>query len=133
MLHPLLYRSRADLSEANTAVDVRNVRYNNVTISNSDAGVMIKAYPDNIGTVTNITYTGFTLVSTAHHPLRVSAYPHGRAPLHIPSASNLFVIRFVLLTWGVDINAFWAGNGVDTGKLSITDVTFSNFVVSSVS
>ncbi|KAJ6465762.1 pectin lyase-like protein [Mycena sanguinolenta] len=79
----------------NTAVDVRNVRYNNVTISNSDAGVMIKAYPDNVGTVTNISYTGFTFTA--------AAYP-------------------------IDINAFWMGNGVDTGKLSITDVSFSNFV-----
>ncbi|KAJ7674256.1 pectin lyase-like protein [Mycena rosella] len=80
---------------ANTAVDVRNVRYNNVTISNSDAGVEFKAYPNNIGTVTNITYTGFTL------------RPH---------------------TQSAGINSFWAGDGVDTGKLSITDVTFSNFV-----
>ncbi|KAJ7603219.1 pectin lyase-like protein [Mycena polygramma] len=79
---------------ANIAVDVRNVRYNNVTISNSDAGVMIKAYPNNIGTVTNISYTGFTLSA--------AAYP-------------------------IDINAFWAGDGSDTGKLSITDVSFTNF------
>ncbi|KAJ7305528.1 pectin lyase-like protein [Mycena albidolilacea] len=79
---------------ANTAVDVRNVRYNNVTISNSDAGVMIKAYPNNVGTVTNITYTGFTFVTMQP----------------------------------ADINAFWMGDGVDTGKLSISDVSFSNFV-----
>ncbi|KAJ7607524.1 pectin lyase-like protein [Roridomyces roridus] len=56
----------------NTNVSVQNVRYTNVTISNSDAGVMLKSYPD--------------------------------------------------------INSFWAGNGVDTGKLSITDITFQNFV-----
>ncbi|KAJ6578722.1 pectin lyase-like protein [Mycena vulgaris] len=80
---------------ANTAVDVRNVRYSNVTISNSDAGVMLKAYPNNVGTVTNISYTGFTFTA--------AAYP-------------------------IDINSFWAGDGVDSGRLSITDVTFSNFV-----
>ncbi|KAJ7836685.1 pectin lyase-like protein, partial [Mycena olivaceomarginata] len=86
---------RCKFTSANTAVDVRNVRYNNVTISNSDAGVMIKAYPNNVGTVTNITYTGFTFTA--------AAYP-------------------------IDINAFWMGDGVDTGKLSISDVSFSNFV-----
>lgn len=66
----------------NTAVDVQHVYYSDVTLSNSDAGghfafeathhvfgtdhltstVMIKSYPDNAGTVKNITYTGFTLV-----------------------------------------------------------------------
>ncbi|KAJ6625995.1 pectin lyase-like protein [Mycena sp. CBHHK59/15] len=80
---------------ANTAVNVQNVRYSNVTISNSDAGVMIKAYPNNAGVVKNITYTGFTFTA--------AAYP-------------------------IDINAFWAGDGVDAGTLSITDVSFSNFV-----
>ncbi|KAJ7153415.1 pectin lyase fold/virulence factor [Mycena crocata] len=47
----------------NTAVDVRNVRYNNVTISNSKAGIEIKSYPNIVGTITSITYTGFTFVS----------------------------------------------------------------------
>ncbi|KAJ7726842.1 pectin lyase-like protein [Mycena maculata] len=79
----------------NTAVNVQNVVYTDVTISNSDAGIMIKAYPDNIGTVTNITYNDFTLSA--------AAYP-------------------------IYISAFWAGNGVDTGKLSITDVTFNSIV-----
>ncbi|KAJ3814234.1 pectin lyase-like protein [Lentinula lateritia] len=46
-----------------TGVDVQNVYYSDVTISNSDAGVMIKSYPNCQGTVKNITYTGFTLVS----------------------------------------------------------------------
>ncbi|EIN04811.1 pectin lyase-like protein [Punctularia strigosozonata HHB-11173 SS5] len=78
----------------NTAVDVQNVYYSDVTLSNSDAGVMIKSYPDNVGTVKNITYTGFTLTTVA--------YP-------------------------IDIDAFWMGNGEDTGKLSITDVSFSGF------
>ncbi|KAJ7092425.1 pectin lyase-like protein [Mycena belliarum] len=79
---------------ANTAVNVQNVVYNNVTISNSDAGVMIKSYPDNVGIVKNITYNGFTMSA--------AAYP-------------------------IYISAFWAGNGVDTGKLAISDVTFNNF------
>ncbi|KAJ7258055.1 pectin lyase-like protein [Mycena haematopus] len=78
-----------------TSVNVQNVFYSDVTISNSDAGVMIKSYPDNIGIVKNITYTGFTL-SAAAYPLYISA--------------------------------FWAGNGVDTGKLQISDVTFENIV-----
>jgi polygalacturonase len=47
---------------ANTAVNVQNVVYNDVTISNSDAGIEIKAYPDNVGIVKNITYNTFTMV-----------------------------------------------------------------------
>ncbi|KAJ7607523.1 pectin lyase-like protein [Roridomyces roridus] len=78
--------------DTNTAVNVQNVVYSDVTISNSDAGIMIKAYPDNIGTVKNITYNNFQM-SAAAYPLYISA--------------------------------FWAGNGVDTGKLSISDVTFN--------
>ncbi|KAF8167068.1 pectin lyase-like protein [Mycena galopus ATCC 62051] len=83
--------------DANTAVDVQNVYYSDVTISNSDAGVMIKSYPDNagvIGVVKNITYTGFTLDA--------AAYP-------------------------IYISVFWAGDGVDTGSLQISDVNFENF------
>ncbi|KAJ7832298.1 pectin lyase-like protein [Mycena leptocephala] len=79
----------------NTAVNVQNVVYSDVTISNSDAGVMIKSYPDNVGIVKNITYNSFTLSA--------AAYP-------------------------IYISAFWAGNGVDTGKLAISGVTFNNFV-----
>ncbi|KAJ7726843.1 pectin lyase-like protein [Mycena maculata] len=77
----------------NTAVDVQNVYYSDVTISNSDAGIMIKSYPDNIGIVKNITYTGFTMTAAAY-------------PLYI--------------------SVFWAGDGVDTGELSISDVTFND-------
>ncbi|KAJ7457099.1 pectin lyase-like protein [Mycena latifolia] len=77
----------------NTAVNVQNVFYSDVTVSNSDAGIMIKSYPDNIGIVKNITYTGFTFSA--------AAYP-------------------------IYISAFWAGDGVDTGKLAISDVTFNN-------
>ncbi|KAJ3822091.1 pectin lyase-like protein [Lentinula raphanica] len=47
-----------------TGVDVQNVFYSDVTISNSDAGVMIKSYPNCQGTVKNVTYTGFTLGGT---------------------------------------------------------------------
>ncbi|KAJ7735921.1 pectin lyase-like protein [Mycena metata] len=79
--------------DANTAVNVQNVFYSDVTVSNSDAGIMIKSYPDNVGIVKNITYTGFTF-SAAAYPLYISA--------------------------------FWAGNGVDTGKLAISDVTFND-------
>ncbi|KAF7369762.1 hypothetical protein MVEN_00308300 [Mycena venus] len=78
-----------------TTVNVQNVFYSDVTISNSDAGIMIKSYPDNIGIVKNITYTGFTMTAAAY-------------PLYI--------------------SAFWAGDGVDTGKLAISDVTFNNIV-----
>jgi len=81
--------------DANTAVNVQNVVYSDVTISNSDAGIEIKAYPDNVGIVKNITYNTFTMSA--------AAYP-------------------------IAINVFWAGNGVDTGKLSISDVTFNNIV-----
>ncbi|KAJ6578721.1 pectin lyase-like protein [Mycena vulgaris] len=79
----------------NTAVNVQNVVYNDVTVSNSDAGIMIKSYPDNIGIVKNITYNEFAF-SAAAYPLYISA--------------------------------FWAGNGVDTGKLAISDVIFNNIV-----
>ncbi|KAJ6465763.1 pectin lyase-like protein [Mycena sanguinolenta] len=78
-----------------TTVDVQNVFYSDVTISNSDAGIMIKAYPDNIGIVKNLTYTGFTM-SAAAYPLYISV--------------------------------FWMGDGVDTGALQISDVTFDNIV-----
>ncbi|KAJ6554404.1 pectin lyase-like protein [Mycena capillaripes] len=81
--------------DADTTVNVQNVVYSDVTISNSDAGIMIKAYPDNVGIVKNITYNTFTLSA--------AAYP-------------------------IYISAFWAGNGVDTGKLAISDVTFNNIV-----
>jgi rhamnogalacturonan hydrolase len=45
-----------------SGVSVENVFYSDVTISNSDAGVEFKSYPNCAGTVRNITYTGFTLV-----------------------------------------------------------------------
>jgi rhamnogalacturonan hydrolase len=45
-----------------TGVSVENVLYSDVTISNSEAGVELKSYPNCAGTVRNITYTGFTLV-----------------------------------------------------------------------
>ncbi|KAF8579989.1 glycoside hydrolase family 28 protein [Ramaria rubella] len=77
-----------------TGVSVENVFYSDVTISNSDAGVEFKSYPNCAGTVRNITYTGFTLSA--------AAYP-------------------------IAINSFWEGDGVDTGTLSISDVTFENF------
>ncbi|KAJ7200595.1 pectin lyase-like protein [Mycena pura] len=76
----------------NTAVNVQNVVYRNVTISNSDAGIMIKSYPDNVGIVKNISYTDFQM-SAAAYPLYISV--------------------------------FWAGDGVDTGKLQISDVNFN--------
>ncbi|KAJ3881076.1 pectin lyase-like protein [Lentinula edodes] len=59
-----------------TGVDVQNVYYSDVTISNSDAGVMIKSYPNCAGTVRNITYTGFTL-SAAAYPIYISAFWQG--------------------------------------------------------
>jgi len=77
-----------------TGVSVQNVVYRNVTISNSDAGVEFKSYPNCAGTVKNISYSDFTLSA--------AAYP-------------------------IAINSFWEGDGKDTGSLSITDVTFTNF------
>ncbi|KAJ3762056.1 pectin lyase-like protein [Lentinula raphanica] len=59
-----------------TGVDVQNVYYSDVTISNSDAGVMIKSYPNCQGTVKNVTYTGFTL-SAAAYPIYISAFWEG--------------------------------------------------------
>ncbi|KAF8196296.1 pectin lyase fold/virulence factor [Mycena galopus ATCC 62051] len=60
---------------ADTTVDVQNVYYSDVTISNSDAGVMIKSYPDNagIGIVKNITYTVFILDAAAY-PIYISVF-----------------------------------------------------------
>ncbi|KAE9395839.1 pectin lyase-like protein [Gymnopus androsaceus JB14] len=57
-------------------VDVQNVFYSDVSISNSDAGVMIKSYPNCQGTVKNITYTGFTLDAAAY-PIYISAFWEG--------------------------------------------------------
>ncbi|KAJ7459470.1 pectin lyase-like protein [Mycena galericulata] len=76
----------------NTAVNVQNVVYTDVTISNSDAGIMIKSYPDNIGIVKNITYNDFAMCFLVDFTLRIMA----------------------------------AGDGVDTGELQISDVTFNN-------
>ncbi|KAJ4489789.1 pectin lyase-like protein [Lentinula lateritia] len=59
-----------------TGVDVQNVYYSDVTISNSDAGVMIKSYPNCAGTVKNVTFTGFTL-SAAAYPIYISAFWEG--------------------------------------------------------
>ncbi|KAJ3866068.1 pectin lyase-like protein [Lentinula novae-zelandiae] len=59
-----------------TGVDVQNVYYSDVTISNSDAGVMIKSYPNCQGTVKNVTYTGFTLDAAAY-PIYISAFWEG--------------------------------------------------------
>ncbi|KAJ7603220.1 pectin lyase-like protein [Mycena polygramma] len=92
--------------DANTAVDVQNVVYSDVTISNSDAGVMIKSYPDNVGTVKNITYNTFTLV-------RLSLL------FMVDLSTQLISVRCGI--------SHLAGNGVDTGKLSISDVTFNGF------
>lgn len=36
---------------ADTTVNVQNVVYSDVTVSNSDAGIMIKSYPDNASSV----------------------------------------------------------------------------------
>ncbi|CAK5262303.1 unnamed protein product [Mycena citricolor] len=58
---------------ADTTVNVQNVVYTNVTVSNSDAGIMIKSYPDNIGIVKNITYNHFTF-NKAAYPLYISAF-----------------------------------------------------------
>ncbi|KAJ7066936.1 pectin lyase-like protein [Mycena amicta] len=74
-----------------TTVNVQNVLYSDVTVMNSDAGIMIKSYPDNVGVVKNITYKDFTFTSAAY-------------PLCEQDTSCY---------------------GVDTGKLSITDVTFN--------
>ncbi|CAK5265543.1 unnamed protein product [Mycena citricolor] len=58
----------------NTNVSVQNVYYRNVTLTdNSDAGVMIKSYPNNIGFVKNITYENFTFVGSSY-PLYISAF-----------------------------------------------------------
>ncbi|KIJ52337.1 glycoside hydrolase family 28 protein, partial [Sphaerobolus stellatus SS14] len=56
-----------------TGVSVQNVSYKNVTISNSDAGVELKSYPNCAGTVTNITYTDFTL-SAAAYPIAINSF-----------------------------------------------------------
>nr|GAT55857.1 pectin lyase-like protein [Mycena chlorophos] len=57
----------------NTAVNVQNVVYKNVTVSNSDSGISIKSYPDNAGVVKNISYTGFSFDAAAY-PLYVSVF-----------------------------------------------------------
>ncbi|KAJ3889995.1 pectin lyase fold/virulence factor, partial [Lentinula edodes] len=75
--------------------------FSDVTISNSDAGVMIKSYPNCAGTVRNITYTGFTLSAAAY-------------PIWCSLSST-------------DISAFWEGGTTDTGTLEVSDVTFENF------
>ncbi|KAE9394797.1 pectin lyase-like protein [Gymnopus androsaceus JB14] len=59
-----------------TGVDVQNVFYSGVSVSNSDAGIMIKSYPNCQGTVTNITYEDFTFDAAAY-PLYISAFWEG--------------------------------------------------------
>jgi len=81
---------------ANTA-SISGVYYKNVTMYNSEAGAQIKTYPNNLGSVTNVTYDGFKLVDV-DYPMSVNLYwcPHSNCP----SA---------------------------TGTLTVSDVTFKNF------
>ncbi|CAK5265867.1 unnamed protein product [Mycena citricolor] len=60
----------------NKAVAVQNVVYRNVSVSNSDAGIMIKYFPDNSGYVRNITYNDFRFKAAAY-PLYISAFWQG--------------------------------------------------------
>ncbi|KIY42989.1 glycoside hydrolase family 28 protein [Fistulina hepatica ATCC 64428] len=55
------------------AAAVENVYYRNVTLYDSDAGVMIKAYPDSTGYVKNATYVDFT-VSAVAYPIDIDEY-----------------------------------------------------------
>jgi len=82
---------------AATNVAVSNVYYRNVTMYNSEAGAQIKTYPNNLGSVSNITYEDFKLVDV-DYPMSINLYwcPHTKCP-------------------------------AATGTLTITDVTFRNF------
>jgi len=82
---------------AATKAAVSNVLYRNVTMYNSEAGAQIKTYPNNLGSVTNITYQDFKLVEV-DYPMVVNLYwcPHTTCP-------------------------------PDTGTLTVSGVTFRNF------
>ncbi|KAF5377745.1 hypothetical protein D9757_009349 [Collybiopsis confluens] len=86
-----------------------------VTISNSDAGVMIKSYPNCQGIVKNVTFTGFTLDA--------AAYP---ICMYVSIVTKPKLNTLISMD-SIDISAFWEGGTVDTGTLQISDVTFENF------
>ncbi|KAJ7161098.1 pectin lyase-like protein [Mycena filopes] len=52
--------------DANTAVNVQNVFYSDVTVSNSDAGIMIKSYPDNA--ISDVTFNNIVGTGTPTRP-----------------------------------------------------------------
>lgn len=52
--------------QGTTGVSVQNVLYSGVTLSNSDAGVMLKSYPNCQGTVRNLTYENFKVTNVAY-------------------------------------------------------------------
>jgi len=58
---------------ANDAVAIQNVTFNGVTISNSDAGTMIKSYPNCAGYVKNVKFENFNLDAAAY-PIYISAF-----------------------------------------------------------
>jgi len=74
---------------APTQVSISGVHYKNVTMYNSEAGPQIKTYPNNLGTVRNVTYEDFTLVSVAY-PIALNLYwcPHTNCP---PATGTLTV------------------------------------------
>jgi len=77
-------------------VAISNVFYRNVTMNHCGAGPQIKTYPNNLGSVHNVTYQDFTLIDV-DYPLAINLFwcPHTVCP---PA----------------------------TGTLTITDVTFRN-------
>jgi len=81
---------------AATQVSISGVHYRNVTMINSQAGPQVKTYPNNLGTVKNVTYESFTLTNVAY-PIAINLYwcPHTTCP-------------------------------TDNGSLTISDVTFKN-------
>jgi len=82
---------------AATQAQVSNVYYRNVTMYNSEAGAQIKTYPNNLGTVKNVTYQDFKLVAV-DYPISINLFwcPHTKCP-------------------------------DATGTLTVSDVTFRNF------
>ncbi|KII96149.1 glycoside hydrolase family 28 protein [Plicaturopsis crispa FD-325 SS-3] len=59
--------------DGTTGVSIQNVTYTTVSLSYSDAGVMIKSYPNCQGTIENLSYNDFTLNEVAY-PIDIDMY-----------------------------------------------------------
>jgi rhamnogalacturonan hydrolase len=118
--------STSDTLEAS----VTNVYYRNVTMYNSDAGAQIKTYPNNHGTVNNITYVDFTL-SAVDYPIAINLYWCSSCP---PATGDLTVsnVNFINFKGTQETNSRPVVLLDCLPKYRCTDITFTNVAITSL-